>query len=70
MNSLAVDEILRETIARLQSLEQGDRPRWGKMTVAQMVRHLVCTCDEVGTVAFDVRSDDRSRLDAVGVSAC
>jgi hypothetical protein len=42
MKSLASVEVLSETRARLREVRVSDRPRWGKMTAKQMVRHLGC----------------------------
>ncbi len=51
MKSLASPLVVAETRERLRKLRADDRPRWGKMTARQMVRHLSCSCD----VAFGER---------------
>ena len=40
MKSLTSVKVLEETRARLRSVDERDRPLWGKMTATQMVRHL------------------------------
>ncbi|HEY6374173.1 MAG TPA: hypothetical protein VIX90_01475, partial [Edaphobacter sp.] len=42
MKSLASAEVLSETRERLLRLGADDRALWGRMTAAQMVRHLGC----------------------------
>ena len=51
MKSLASGEVLSETKERLRRLTPEDRALWGKMSVAQMVRHLSC--------AYEVALADR-----------
>ena len=52
MKSLASAEVLSEIRTRLRSVTVSDRPRWGKMTAKQMVRHLRC--------AYEVALGDRT----------
>jgi Protein of unknown function (DUF1569) len=42
MKSLASADVLSETRGRLRCLTVDDRALWGRMTAAQMVRHLSC----------------------------
>jgi Protein of unknown function (DUF1569) len=43
MKSLASAEVLSETRGRLRCLAVDDRALWGRMTAAQMARHLSCS---------------------------
>ncbi len=45
MKSLASKEVLAETKERLLRLTPEDRALWGRMSVTQMVRHLLCACE-------------------------
>lgn len=45
MKSLASADVLAETKSRLLAVRPDDMARWGKMSAAQMVRHLDCACD-------------------------
>ena len=45
MKNIGQPETLREVSDRLWTLEPGDLPRWGTMSVGQMVRHLRLACD-------------------------
>jgi Protein of unknown function (DUF1569) len=45
MKSIFDKDTRSEVIARINSLNEASRPQWGKMTVAQMVRHC-SLCEE------------------------
>jgi hypothetical protein len=43
--TLADREVVKETKERMLSVTADARPLWGKMTAAQMMRHLTCSCE-------------------------
>lgn len=49
MKNIFAEEISQETISRIKNLTKDSQPKWGKMSVAQMLAHCCVTYEMVFT---------------------